>query len=56
MAAANRAGAAAVAVESGGWSATDLQPAIAVYRDVADLLARFDASPLARRPPSRRAD
>lgn len=55
VAAANRAGASAVGVESGGWRAADLQPAIAVYRDVDDLLARFDASPFARRSASRRA-
>jgi len=55
VAAANRAGASAVGVESGGWSAADLQPAIAVYRDVGDLLARFDASPFAGIRPSRRA-
>lgn len=55
VAAANRAGAAAIGVESGGWQAADLQPSLAVYRDVGDLLARFDASPFARRPASRRA-
>jgi HAD superfamily hydrolase (TIGR01509 family) len=53
--AAVRAGVAPVGVESGGWRAADLAPAIAVYRDAADLLARFDASPFAASPPSRRA-
>jgi beta-phosphoglucomutase-like phosphatase (HAD superfamily) len=40
-----RAGVGVVGVESGGWSAGDLSPAIAVYRDVAELLAGFEASP-----------
>jgi len=32
---------------SGGWAANDLAGAVAVYRDAADLLARFDSSPFA---------
>jgi HAD superfamily hydrolase (TIGR01509 family) len=47
VAAAHRAGVAVVAVESGGWKPADLAPALAVYRDAADLLARFDSSPFA---------
>lgn len=39
-----------VGVMSGGWSADELRRAgcIAIYRDPADLLARYDASPLSR--------
>jgi len=47
--AAQRAGVRIVAVTCGGWSASDLKGAIAVYADAADLLARYDASPFARR-------
>lgn len=47
VAAAERAGARAVGLQSGGWSPADLEPALAVYRDVADLLDHFDASPFA---------
>ena len=38
----------AIGVMSGGWSADDLRQAgcIAVYRDAADLLARYETSPL----------
>ncbi|MET0271226.1 MAG: HAD family hydrolase [Sphingomonas sp.] len=47
--AAKRAGARAIAVLSGGFDEAGLRAAgaVAVYRDVADLLARIDASPLA---------
>jgi HAD superfamily hydrolase (TIGR01509 family) len=46
--AAGAAGVRTVAVRSGGWSDADLQGAIAIYDDVADLLARYGESPLAR--------
>ena len=48
--AAARAGIACVAVESGGWAPGELREAgaIAVYRDVAELLERLDESPLGR--------
>jgi HAD superfamily hydrolase (TIGR01509 family) len=46
--AATRAGVAMIAVRSGGWGDDDLKGAIAVYDDVADLLARYDESPLGR--------
>jgi len=42
-----KAGIAAVAVRSGGFSDDALAGAVAIYDDVADLLARFDGSPLA---------
>ncbi|HEX8390794.1 MAG TPA: HAD family hydrolase [Longimicrobium sp.] len=45
--AANRAGVRCVAVTCGGWSAEELGDAVAVYRDPADLLARFHESPFA---------
>lgn len=43
-----RAGVGVVGVESGGWSAAELRPALAVYRDVAALLAAFETSPFTR--------
>ena len=46
IAAARKAGMDAIAVRSGGFSDEALQGAIAIYDDVAALLARFDASPL----------
>jgi len=48
--AAGRAGIATIAVLCGGFPESDLRAAgcIAVYRDPADLLARYDESPLAR--------
>ena len=46
--AACRAGMQAIAVRSGGFADEALQGAIAIYDDVAALLARFDASPLSR--------
>lgn len=50
--AATRAGVAVIAVRSGGWDDADLQGAIAVYNDVADLLAHYDESPLGVAVPS----
>ncbi|HST76588.1 MAG TPA: HAD family hydrolase [Acetobacteraceae bacterium] len=47
--AAQRAGVRIVALTCGGWSAADLKGAIAVYADPADLLARYEGSPFARR-------
>lgn len=47
--AAARAGVATIAVRSGGWGDDDLKGAIAVYQDVADLLAHYDESPLGSR-------
>jgi HAD superfamily hydrolase (TIGR01509 family) len=49
--AATRAGVDVIAVRSGGWDDADLKGAIAVYDDVADLLARYDESPLGRGRP-----
>jgi phosphoglycolate phosphatase-like HAD superfamily hydrolase len=48
--AAHNAGMQTIALLSGGFAAESLRAngAIAIYRDVADLLARYDASPLAR--------
>jgi HAD superfamily hydrolase (TIGR01509 family) len=45
VAAAKRAGIEIVGVESGGWTSEALAGALAVYRDPADILARYDASP-----------
>jgi len=45
--AARKAGLATVAVRSGGFSDDALAGAVAIYDDVADLLARFEDSPLA---------
>jgi HAD superfamily hydrolase (TIGR01509 family) len=44
--AASKLGLAFIAVTSGGWSKEDFPGAVAVYADVAELLARFDESPL----------
>jgi HAD superfamily hydrolase (TIGR01509 family) len=44
--AALRAGVAAIAVRCGGWRDEDLAGAVAIYDDPADLLARYDESPL----------
>ena len=44
--AATRAGVRALALTCGGWDRDALSKAVAVYRDPADLLARFDESPL----------
>jgi HAD superfamily hydrolase (TIGR01509 family) len=46
--AARRAGVGAVALECGGWTTQDLGDAKAIYKDAADLLARFDHSIFAR--------
>ena len=46
--AASRAGMGTIAFRSGGRSDHDLAGALAIYDGPADLLARFDASPLAR--------
>jgi HAD superfamily hydrolase (TIGR01509 family) len=43
--AARRAGVHCIAVRSGGWGDGELDGALAVYDDVADLLAHFDQSP-----------
>lgn len=45
--AALRAGVRIVALRCGGWSDRDLANATAIYDDAADLLSRFDTSPLA---------
>jgi HAD superfamily hydrolase (TIGR01509 family) len=42
--AARRAGVRTVALECGGWTRQELAGAIAIYRDAADLLARYDES------------
>jgi len=47
--AAGRAGVDALAVRSGGWGTEALDGAIAIYDDVADLLARYTDSPLGRK-------
>ncbi len=44
--AAGKAGVSTVAVRCGGWRTADLRAALAIYDDPADLLARFDKSPL----------
>ncbi len=44
--AASRAGVAAIALRCGGWNDADLSGAMAIYQDPADLLARYDESPL----------
>jgi len=48
--AARKAGIASIALRCGGWGDKDLAGATAIYADPADLLARFDASPLAPPP------
>jgi len=48
VAAARRAGVRVVGLRCGGWSTEELEGALAVYDDPADLLARYDASPFAR--------
>jgi phosphoglycolate phosphatase-like HAD superfamily hydrolase len=49
VAAAARGGVRTVALRSGGWEDAELKGAVAVYQDVADLLAQYEASPFARR-------
>ncbi len=44
--AATRAGVRSIAFRSGGWSDDNLKGAIAIYDGPADLLARYDSSPL----------
>jgi HAD superfamily hydrolase (TIGR01509 family) len=46
--AARRAGVSIVAVRSGGWSSKDLEDAIEVYQDPADLLACYEKSVFGR--------
>jgi phosphoglycolate phosphatase-like HAD superfamily hydrolase len=46
---AKRAGVPIVCVRSGGWDDDSLEGAEAVYDDPADILAHYDASPLAGR-------
>ena len=46
--AARRAGVAIVALQSGGWQAAELAGAVEVYKDVEELLARYDSSAFAR--------
>lgn len=46
--AAGRAGVATIALRCGGWDDQSLAGALAIYDDPADLLARYDDSPLAR--------
>lgn len=48
VSAAKKAGVACVALRSGGWKDPDLEDAIAIYDDAADLLRQFDGSPFAR--------
>ena len=43
---ASRAGVRVIAVRCGGWNDKDLQGAIAIYDDPADLLEHYDSSPL----------
>ncbi len=50
--AAKRAGVPTIAVLSGGWDVASLAGALAVYKDVRDLLDRFDDSPLSGAPGS----
>lgn len=45
---ANKAGVGVIAVRCGGFDDTQLKDAIAIYDDPADLLARYDDSPLAK--------
>jgi phosphoglycolate phosphatase-like HAD superfamily hydrolase len=50
--AATRAGVAVVGLECGGWSRAELRGAVEVYRDPADLLAKYDASIFAKAAPA----
>lgn len=45
--ASQKAGVPMIALRCGGWTDPDLTGAIAIYHDPADLLAHYDASPLA---------
>ena len=46
---AGKAGVEVIALRSGGWEDEDLSGAVAIYQDPADLLARYDESPLKKR-------
>jgi HAD superfamily hydrolase (TIGR01549 family) len=48
--ASSKAGVKTIALECGGWKATDLQGALAVYASPADLLEHYDDSPLGPGP------
>jgi HAD superfamily hydrolase (TIGR01509 family) len=48
VSAAKKAGVACVALRSGGWKDPDLEGAVAIYEDAADLLRQFDRSPFSR--------
>jgi HAD superfamily hydrolase (TIGR01509 family) len=55
--AAARAGVAVIGLRCGGWGDRDLAGALAIYDDPADLLAQYDASPLAvGTPPASEAE
>jgi HAD superfamily hydrolase (TIGR01549 family) len=47
--AARKAGVDVIALRSGGWSDEELEGAIAIYDDPADLLANYNDSPIAKR-------
>jgi HAD superfamily hydrolase (TIGR01509 family) len=47
--AAGRCGVSAVGLRSGGWGDAELEGALAIYDDVADLLAHYEQSPFAQR-------
>jgi HAD superfamily hydrolase (TIGR01509 family) len=47
VASASRAGVAVIAFRCGGWSDAELQPALRVYDNPADLLRHYEQSPLA---------
>jgi HAD superfamily hydrolase (TIGR01509 family) len=49
LAAAKKAGIPMIGVRCGGWGDDDFKGAVAVYDDPADLLARYNSSPLAAR-------
>lgn len=49
---ANKAGVAVIALRCGGWNDDELQGAIAIYDDPADLLAHYDESPFGSRAQS----
>lgn len=49
VSAAEKAGVRTIGLTCGGWVKDDLQPAVAVYENPADLLAQFEESPLATR-------
>ena len=47
--AAEKAGVRTIALRCGGWPDNELKGALAIYNDPADLLAHYDASPLANK-------